>query len=136
MGVDLPCAAQNPDRGGVGGPRVSARRLPDRKRRAAVPKTPTAHRHFERPQFAPPPPFNPGGGRHGAPPEAQSVTAVAAIPGIRPRSAGRNRPTMGRDDAANTRSGDELRDKLRATDLIAPRKIESSSGWRKAAIRR
>lgn len=83
---------------------------------------------FERPQFAPPS-NGARGGRHGTPewgerdhqgPDQWAQPQRWAEPSSQSQHRGEHR------------SGGELRDKLRATDLIAPRKIESRSGWRKA----
>jgi len=86
---------------------------------------------FERPQFAPPPPFISGGGRHGTPDRGERDSRGADPWGQAPQR-WQEPPNHGAGRGGEPRSGDELRDKLRATDLIAPRKIESSSGWRKA----
>lgn len=98
-----------------------------------VPGAENSHRprHVERPQFVPPTAFNPGGGRHG-PTEGTERDNRAGDPWGHAPQRWPEQPTPGAGRHGERRSGDELRDKLRATDLIAPRKIESSSGWRKA----
>jgi MinD-like ATPase involved in chromosome partitioning or flagellar assembly len=102
----------------------------DRHGRAAG-ENPYRTPHFERPQVAPPPPFNPGAGRHGAPASAEPDSR-GGDPWNQAPQRWQEPPNYGAGRRDDARAGGELRDKLRATDLIAPRKIESSSGWRKA----
>jgi len=88
-------------------------------------------RQFERPQFGPPPPAGPGGGRHGALDRDEHNSRGGDPWGHAPQR-GPEPPNPWTGRRGEHRSGEELREKLRATDLIAPRKIESSTGWRKA----
>ena len=111
--------------------RNSGRRHPSSRHGDLRPKIQTGQRQFERPQFAPPPPFSSGGGRHGTPDRGERDSRGADPWGQAPQR-WQEPPNHGAGRRGEPRSGDELRDKLRATDLIAPRKIESSSGWRKA----
>ena len=77
------------------------------------------------------PPFSAAGGRHGTPDRGERDSRGADPWGQAPQR-WQEPPNHGAGRRGEPRSSDELRDKLRATDLIAPRKIESSSGWRKA----
>ncbi|BCP14031.1 hypothetical protein MINTM021_09400 [Mycobacterium paraintracellulare] len=104
---------------------------PPEPQRHPGPESPYRTRQFERPQFAPPPPFNPGGGRHGTPERTERDSRGGDPWGQAPQR-WQEPPNHGAARRGEPRAGDELRDKLRATDLIAPRKIESSRGWRKA----
>ena len=131
LGAAALCAAPRPGPGGTGIPAAITRAAP---RRPAAENSNGA-RQFERPQFAPPPPFSSGGGRHGTPDRGERDSRGADPWGQAPQR-WQEPPNHGAGRRGEPRSGDELRDKLRATDLIAPRKIESSSGWRKAALRR
>lgn len=122
--------SQDPNRGGLS-QAPEFRRPPTGPQRVPGAENSRRLRHVERPQFAAPPPFNPGGGRHG-PPEGTERDSRAGEPWGQSPQRWPEQPTHGAGRRGEHRSGDELRDKLRATDLIAPRKIESSAGWRKA----
>lgn len=87
-------------------------------------------RQFERPQFGPPP-AGPAGGRHGTL-DRDERNGRGGDPWGQAPQRGPEPPNPWAGRRGEHRSGQELRDKLRATDLIAPRKIESSKGWRKA----
>lgn len=104
---------------------------PPEPQRQPGPENSYRTRQFERPQFALPPPFNPGGGRHGTPERTERDSRGGDPWGQTPQR-WQQPPNHGAARRGEPRAGDELRDKLRATDLIAPRKIESSRGWRKA----
>ena len=110
---------------------VEFRRPPADQQRRSAPENSHGTRQFERPQFAPPPPAGWGGGRHGTP-ESGELNGQRGGPWAQTPQGWQEPPTPGVRRHGEPRSGDELRDKLRATDLIAPRKIESSTGWRKA----
>ncbi|MEB3980184.1 AAA family ATPase [Mycobacterium sp. 663a-19] len=101
------------------------------QQRRYVSETSHGTRQLERPQFPPPLPAGWSGGRHGTPERAE-LNNRGGGPWAAQTPQGWQEPPFGVRRHGEARSGNELRDKLRATDLIAPRKIESSTGWRKA----